>query len=195
MKNYHYIVASLPTMAKDLLESEGSVYERTLEQVFPLLDSHDQKLARWISETFEPERRGSLFYVKARRLDNSFLKSFIGLDRKIRLSQVKFLSESLGPQVCEYAQGELPETIDGELAAVFAHENILDREKALDRYKWDQIDAFTEGHYFDMDVILAFLAKARIIDRWRELDPVRGEAFFKELISSVRGTFKGVPKE
>ncbi|MBQ2565537.1 MAG: DUF2764 family protein, partial [Bacteroidales bacterium] len=52
--------------------------------------------------------------------------------------------------------------------------------------------AITTFNYFDVNVILAFIAKLHIIWRWIALDPVTGKEMFEDLVDEVRGTFKGV---
>ena len=54
------------------------------------------------------------------------------------------------------------------------------------------LDELTVQHYFDMDVILAFILKLHIIDRWHLLDEQTGREMFRKLVDEVRGTFKGV---
>ena len=62
----------------------------------------------------------------------------------------------------------------------------------MDKLKWDKINEMINGHYFDMDVILAFLAKGVILRRWSSLDRERGAVLFEQFVTEVRGTFKGI---
>ncbi len=43
-----------------------------------------------------------------------------------------------------------------------------------------------------MNVILSFILKLHIIDRWHILDEQTGREMFRKLVDEVRGTFKGV---
>lgn len=43
-----------------------------------------------------------------------------------------------------------------------------------------------------MDVILGFLAKAMIVERWNSLDRKKGAELFRRYVDEVRGTFKGI---
>ena len=79
-----------------------------------------------------------------------------------------------------------------QLLQIFETANIFERELQLDKFKWNKISDLTMYHYFDMDVILAFLAKAKIVKRWLDLDKESGAKLFEELVNEVRGTFKGV---
>ena len=60
------------------------------------------------------------------------------------------------------------------------------------RFIENMLDELTVQHYFDMDVILAFILKLHIIDRWHLLDEQTGREMFRKLVDEVRGTFKGV---
>ena len=79
-----------------------------------------------------------------------------------------------------------------QLLQIFETPNIFERELQLDKFKWNKISDLTMYHYFDMDVILAFLAKAKIVKRWLDLDKESGAKLFEELVNEVRGTFKGI---
>ena len=70
--------------------------------------------------------------------------------------------------------------------------DILSRERGLDDLMWAKIDNLTLFNYFDIDVILGFIAKLNIVARWFKLDEQTGREMFKRLVDEVRGTFKGV---
>ena len=40
--------------------------------------------------------------------------------------------------------------------------------------------------------MLAYVAKLHIVNRWLALDQEKGRELFRQLVSEVRGTFKGV---
>ncbi len=76
--------------------------------------------------------------------------------------------------------------------AILQNKDILERERAIDDLYWDKLDSLSELHYFDMNVILAFIVKLHIIDRWHLLDEQTGREMFKKLVDEIRGTFRGV---
>lgn len=80
------------------------------------------------------------------------------------------------------------------MQTIFENRNILEKEQLLDKFKWDYITDMNPYGTFNMDVILAFLAKGKLIDRWNKLDRQMGEEMFRRLVDEVRGTFKGVEK-
>jgi hypothetical protein len=67
-------------------------------------------------------------------------------------------------------------------------ENLLEREKMIDRFKWDYLDEQTVFYYFSVEVLLAFLIKLKSLERWMLLDPKTGEEIFRTLVSSLRSS-------
>ena len=43
--------------------------------------------------------------------------------------------------------------------------------------------------YFDLDAILGYVARLKIIDRWLQLDPDSGRALFRRLVEQIRSTY------
>ncbi len=84
------------------------------------------------------------------------------------------------------------ETVRDSVDAILQNKDILERERDIDDLYWDKLDSLSELHYFDMNVILAFIVKLHIIDRWHLLDEQTGREMFKKLVDEIRGTFRGV---
>ena len=81
------------------------------------------------------------------------------------------------------------------LKQIFAMDNLIERERQLDRFMWDKINEITSGELFNINVLLGFFTKARVVERWTQLDPESGRELFARLVNDVRGTFKGVNYE
>ena len=67
-------------------------------------------------------------------------------------------------------------------------ENLLEREKMIDRIKWDYLDEHSVKYYFSVEVLLTFLIKLKSLERWLSLDPKAGEENFRSLVSSLRNS-------
>jgi hypothetical protein len=78
---------------------------------------------------------------------------------------------------------------------VLGQNDILGRERGLDDLLWAKIDELTVMHVFDIDVILGFVCKLKIVDRWLSLDEATGREFFRKLVKDLRkgveGKFEG----
>lgn len=75
---------------------------------------------------------------------------------------------------------EFPEAVAVE--SVLALTDILAREKGLDDLMWNKIDSITLFNYFDINVILGFIAKLHIVARWYRLDEQTGREMFRNLL-------------
>lgn len=183
MDNYPYIIASLPEIALDF-ESRSFDYQSLSSEIKGLCSKSDARLIDWLELGSSESGRNPHFYAKVAKSDNRFLREYFAFDLEMRGKKVKFLS------------GETFETQDDEEAAnlleAFKTSNLIEREKKLDRLMWNKINDIIGFELFNMNVILAFLAKAAIVERWSRLDQKAGEDFFRNLVSEVRGTFKGV---
>jgi len=63
--------------------------------------------------------------------------------------------------------------------------DLLEREFRFDQIRWQMADELTTFNYFDIDKVLAFLAKADILDRWLKLDNERGAVLFNGFVKTL----------
>ena len=193
MDNYHYIIAGLPELIPDLGNQHIS-YADVSERIISNLSSKDRQLVKWFEFGSKPENLNPHFYNNVTRLKSRFLNEYFSLDRNIRNAQVRFLAAKESFDESKYTIGDVDTSYEEypQLLQIFETPNIFERELQLDKFKWNKISDLTMYHYFDMDVILAFLAKAKIVKRWLDLDKESGAKLFEELVNEVRGTFKGI---
>lgn len=193
MDNYHYIIAGLPELIPDLGNQQIS-YADVSERIISNLSSKDRQLVKWFEFGSKPENLNPHFYNNVTKLKSRFLNEYFSLDRNIRNAQVRFLAAKESFDESKYTIGDVDTSYEEypQLLQIFETPNIFERELQLDKFKWNKISDLTMYHYFDMDVILAFLAKAKIVKRWLDLDKESGAKLFEELVNEVRGTFKGI---
>jgi len=183
MAGYQYLIAGLPDLKTDLGQCNFD-YASTLAEIRELCPQTGIKLIDWLEAGFEESHLNETFYRSIKRTGNRFLMEYFAFDRNVRTAKVAFLEEK------KYENDEFGE--QDELKSIFAEGNIIEREKKLDLLYWKKIDDIIVSDLFDIDVVLAFIAKAKIVSRWCALDPKRGAELFSELVKEVRGTFKGV---
>lgn len=63
--------------------------------------------------------------------------------------------------------------------------DILQREWEIDHLRWDVIDELNTFHYFSLEVILGFVLRLEMVERWVHLDPDRGAALFRRLVQQL----------
>ena len=198
MGNYHYIIAGLPELLLNA-DNKGFSYDAVRDSIYQSSSDKDRRFIEWFEFGNSEENLTPHFYRAAMRCKNRFIRLYFALDLEIRNRKVDFVSEKLGKDGDNY-RIEVKDAIDLDLSneqltrltEIFANKNILEKEQMLDKFKWEYISDLNPYGTFDMDVILAFLAKGKLIDRWNKLDRAAGEEMFRKLVDEVRGTFHGI---
>lgn len=198
MNNYEYIIASLPVLEKDGqnpgLPSAESLVADILEQcseadraaVELLLAGMDGK---WGEEGAEEFYRGALQHPDA------FIRDYFAFDLRMRNAKVSMLNHDLGRSP-EQDLIILDEASDApselaEARGVFSTAGLMEREKAIDGAYWKMAEEAVMTDVFSLDIVLSFIARLHIVERWLALDERTGREMFTKLLGSVRGNFKG----
>ena len=194
--NYHYIIAGLPELFLNA-ENKGFQYEQFRAPIVEQLSQRDLKLVELLEEGLNADNLSEEFYAKvfsSKRGENRFLRFLFAMDLAIRERIVEFVSPQNAEQyLVKHSQVEEPsEEFKAQLNGTLAMTNIIERELSLDRLKWEEINNYLTFEYFTINNILAILAKAKIIDRWSNLDRAAGMELFRKFVDEVRGTFKGI---
>jgi hypothetical protein len=193
MDNYVYIVASLPDIA---VSYEGAPfdYAAVKESVVELLSEKDQKLVELLEEGFDENTLGTEFYKKAAESKNRFIREYFDFDGRLRNMKVAYLAKRLDKKGDAYLV-DMPEADfeeEGQIKDILANDDFVLREQKMDELKWEKASDIARMDYFNMNAILAFLVKAKTVQRWAELDKAKGEEMFRKLVKEVRGTFEGI---
>ena len=193
MDNYVYIVASLPEIA---VSYEGAPfdYAAVKEQIVELLSEKDQELVALLEEGFDENTLGAEFYAKAAESKNRFIREYFDFDGRLRNMKVAYLAKRLDKQGEQYLV-EMPEADfdeESQIKEILDNADFVQREQKMDELKWEKASDIARMDYFNMNTILAFLVKAKTVQRWAELDKAKGEEMFRRLVKEVRGTFEGI---
>ena len=198
MGNYHYIIAGLPELVQNG-DNKSFSYDAVRESIYNSSSEKDRRFIEWFDFGTNEENLNAHFYRAAMNCKNRFIRLYFALDLEIRNRKVDFVAGKMERDADSYkvhtannGNLNLNEEQLNRLQAIFANKNILEKEQQLDNFKWDYISGMNEYGEFNMDVILAFLAKGKLIDRWNKLDAKAGEEMFRKLVDEVRGTFKGI---
>lgn len=68
--------------------------------------------------------------------------------------------------------------------------DIYDRERKIDRFRWDWLEENIVFDYFNIEYIFAYLCKLQILERWVSLNAEEGEKVFRNLIDSLKNETK-----
>lgn len=158
-----------------------------------LLSSQDNALADLLLGSFDPDSLTPEYYVGVSKAPNEFIRQYAEFDLKVRNAKVDFLNRTLGRPEGQDSM-PLPPGMDEEFAeraevdAILGLTDILERERGLDELMWAKADELVQMHVLDLDIILAFIAKIKITDRWNKLDPATGRELFRKLVQEIRNT-------
>ena len=189
MDNYVYIVASLPEIA---VSYEGAPfdYAAVKEDIVELLSENDQKLVELLEEGFDENTLGTEFYAKAAESKNRFIREYFDFDGRLRNMKVAYLAKRLDKQGSQYLV-DMPEADfeeESQIKDILDNADFVLREQKMDELKWEKASDIARMDYFNMNAILAFLVKAKTVQRWAELDKTKGEEMFRKLVKEIRGT-------
>jgi len=189
MDNYVYIVAGLPELTSGL-ENTGFDYAAVKESIMELLSEKDQKLVELMEEGFDESTLGADFYAKAAESKNRFIREYFDFDGRLRNMKVDYLAKRLDKNgedyLVEMSEADFEE--EKQIQDILANANFVKREQKMDELKWEKASDIARMDYFNMNAILAFLVKAKTVQRWVELDPDKGTEMFKKLVTEIRGT-------
>jgi len=153
-----------------------------------------------------------LYYNYVLEVDNLFLKTWFLFNlhvnnilsafnvRKYKLSKESayigenFVTEALKRSTLKDfgLSNDLP--FMEKLLSIDENGNSKEKEKAVDMLRWSYLDELNTFHYFSIEVLLGFVIKLFMVDRWMQLDPVTGKEMFQQIINDLEKSYE-FPKE
>ena len=165
-----------------------------MQEIRELCSKEDNALIDVLIAGFDGANLDLEFYQKALKAKNSFIRDYFKFDLNVRNAKVRYLNRALerpaDTDIFMEAEGEFEEA--QKLDAVLNQEDILSRERGMDDLMWSKIESITTFDYFDINVILGFIARLNIVARWLKLDPETGKQMFARLVEGVRGSYTGI---
>ena len=177
MSNFEYIISSLPYLTMDFKYAGQTGFNSVISDIKRDLDEHDQGLVDFLIKGFSEKELDADFYA-GRDPDMDVMT---GEDPE---------AEDVDIDGFRFTGGEFEEAL--KVDNILADKDLVSREKGLDDLLWDKIDGLSTFHYFDIEAVLAYIAKLHIVTRWLNLDEEVGRDVFRRLLKDVRGTYKGV---
>ena len=168
--NYYFLMASLPTLALDEPPpmSEAELKALCVEH----LSARDYRaLVALLSDGAEATKNRfvRIWQDKETQLRNAMVRI-----RAARLQRDPelFLRETAGSDLsCERAAED-----------AYSKKTPLDREMALDRFRWEQADALAGLDPFTANAVLGYGLKFKLSSRWARIDREQGESQVEALV-------------
>jgi hypothetical protein len=170
---YPYLVASLPMLHFGMKPPFS--FEGFLEVCRDLIPGKDYLLLSTLPQAGEYFREG-----KHHRL----VQKWIGFDTALRneLARVRASRRHLDPAAYLRPEGHGGSSLAPGVLAATAQASPLDAERALDEMRWKALDDLATGHYFDLDLLLTYACKLRILLRWERIRSAEGRRLLDQAL-------------
>lgn len=196
MNNYVYIIAGFPNMI-NLFDHDAFSYYDIKDEIEAQLSEKDRQVVDFLDEGFYETSLNEDFYKRAAVHKNAFIRRYFDFDLRLRNMKVQYLAKRLNQKAEQYMI-EAPEAEFEEAKQVqniLTNEDFVLREQLMDQLKWDKAAEIVNLEIFSFNMILSFLVKAKIVDRWTALDEKTGKIMFQKLVEEVRSTFDGIKND
>jgi len=159
-KFYTYLISSLPVLIFGM--KPPFFFERFLENCRPFISEEDLFLLSNLPVTVDE-------YGKS--VGNPTIEKWLAFDTTLRNELVKIRAHSRKMDAAKYLRGENPIDVAIFHTAMSSHRSasILEGEKILDEARWQALDDLGIGHYFDMDSLILYAYKLKILERWETI--------------------------
>ncbi len=171
--NHYFLIASLPTLILD--EKLPMLSEEFLETCEESSVDLDTTAIRYILDE-EPEKADHPFIQKWLQGEIE-LRNAIARSRaaKTNVDAEPFLKDT--ESFDSYTEKFVPEAMN--------QPNPLERELALDRFRWKTIEDLALFEPFGISAVFAYALKFKLVKRWSELKEEKGEAVVQTFVKQV----------
>lgn len=182
MASYYYLVASLPLLRPE--EAPPMTTEAFLATCRQSLGPADMEL---VSSALLIVAEDGL------RHHNNFLRRWNEILEKVRRELNVQRSRRLNIENAGLSQvGEKDPWVADMIRDVMQAENPLQAELRLLNWYWHQVDELSTGHVFDVEFLIAYHIKLKLMARRSLFTPVEGNGEFKRLFSNLQTIIKSI---
>ena len=133
-------------------------------------------MSKWFE--FNLNIGNTLAAIYARKYDLPVIDYIVGNNNVAKLIRENSSSRDFGiSQELEYFD---------DLQRIAEESDIYERERKVDKLRWNWLEENTVFDYFNIEYIFAYLCKLQILERWVSLNAEEGEKVFRDLINNLR---------
>ncbi len=205
--------------SQELLSSIASVNDASIDKNKNIPDIFDIFIKQWLKEDAESENQNwedlltSLYMDYGIESNNSLVSQWFTLNLNIGNTLAAIYSRKYKLDVKQVVVGNndtaktirlnanlrdfgLEQELDyfETILRISEDTDIYDRERKIDKFRWDWLEENTVFDYFNVEYLFAYLCKLQILERWVKLNAEEGERVFRELIANMKREVK-LPEE
>lgn len=152
------------------------------------------------------------YYQYGMQCPNEMIREWFHLNLNINNILTAMIARQNGWNISQYVQGQdevaemlrtnstrdfdLSVELDyvKDLMPIVEEQDPVQKERRIDAFRWLWLDDKTFFNPFDLNAVFAYQCKLQMLERWEQLDPVKGKETFTQIINDLRGEAK-VPDE
>jgi len=180
---YYYFAATLPSLTMDApppLSLED--YRALCREYLRATDS------RTLEDLLDPSGPAS---------EHPFVRRWREEETQLRNALVKRRAETLNRDGTEALreQQDYDSAVEDAAANAFLQRTPLIREQALDRFRWQQIEALAGFDPFSAESLFAYGLKLQLVERWAGIEDTEGRKKFEALVARDPESSSGSSKD
>jgi hypothetical protein len=159
-KYYTYLISSLPALNFGMKPPLS--FERFLEICRSFISEEEFLLLSNLPVAIDE-------YDKS--VSHPTIERWLAFDTTLRNELVKIRAQSKKIDEAKYLRGENLIDVAISHTAMSSHRSasMFEAEKILDEARWQVLDDLGFGHYFDMDSLILYAYKLKILERWENI--------------------------
>jgi hypothetical protein len=119
-----------------------------------------------------------------KRLNNATIEKWLEFDTALRNELVKIRAQmkKIEPEKFLRPGAIFSPGIWHTVMAAQRNPAILEAEEILDQARWEALDDLSFGHYFDIDFLIIYAYKLKILERWERIKLADKERLLQEVL-------------
>jgi len=158
---YTYFISSLPMLHYGI--RPPFTFEEFLESAGALIGEKDRVFLENLPEHIDEYRPKSV---------NGTVRAWLDFDTALRNELARIRGHSKKIEAVKFLRPVTVHAADIAFIAASAHRHphILEAEGILDAGRWAKLDELSFGHYFDLDALIIYAYKLKILERWDKIN-------------------------
>lgn len=172
MRQYYYLISSLPMLEFNM--KMPFTYNDFILQCEEQLEGSDLAAIK----------RSSISPPESCDERSSMLRKWKTFDMCLRNELARHRSSKLSKDPSKHIRGEeCSDLFISSFARWAVNEDLsIETELAIDRIRWQKIEELKQGHYFDIDNLIAYALQLQILERWQRINSGNGMGILEELM-------------
>ena len=167
---YYYLAASLPML--DFNSEPPFSYQSFLENCQGLVRGEDFQAMRQASEGVHADEEVS---------SNETVAAWQAFEDAFRNEIAWFRANEVNQDPSDHVRGDrsVDPLVVEALAQAAKSSDLFEGERILDQVRWDFLDTLAQGHFFDLEFLIVYAVKLKILERYKEISSRRGRDVFE----------------